>query len=102
VTDRELIAALIGCATLTEWEEEAFHSMKEWLDGGENRSLSERQREVATKAAHDKGVWIEPSANLWSSGKVPRGIVTPKTDGEKRAAAVLKDRPTRPPGRSAS
>jgi hypothetical protein len=101
MTDRDIIAALLECQPLSEWEEEAFQAMRDWLDGGEERSLSERQREVATKAAHDKGVWSEPAANLWSSGKVPRGILMPKTDGEKRAAAVLGNRPTRPPGRSA-
>lgn len=100
MTDRALIAALLDCENLTEWEEEAFTSMREWLDGGEHRSLSDRQREVAKRAALQKNVWVEESANLWSSGKVPRGIPTKKSDGEMRAADVLANRPMRPPGRS--
>ena len=101
MTDRELIAALLGCENLTEWEEEAFASMDGWLDSDENHSLSQRQREIAKQAAIAKNVWVEPASNLWSSGKVPRGIVTKKTDGEKFAATVLARKVTRPPGRSA-
>lgn len=100
MTDHELIAALLQCSSLNDWEQEAFESMKEWLDGHKCRGLSDRQREIAKATALSKGVYVEASQNLFSSGKVPRGIAGPKTRGENFAESVLRNKPARPPTRS--
>lgn len=101
MTDRDLIDALVGHADCSDWEEEAFSSMQEWLADNKDRGLSPKQREVAKAAAIAKGLWVEPSCNLFSSGKVPIGIPTKKTRGEEFAATVLATRPLCPPGRRA-
>ncbi|HMJ56687.1 MAG TPA: hypothetical protein VK540_31680 [Polyangiaceae bacterium] len=99
MTDRDIIAALVECQVLSDWEAEAFASMQEWLDGHKDRGLSPKQRDVAKAAAIAKGLWVEPSCNLFSSGKVPIGIPPKKTRGEEFAATVLATRPLCPPGR---
>jgi hypothetical protein len=85
VTDRDLIAALLESSSLDELHREAFSSMSDWLDGGSKRELSTKQREWALGVAEQHGIVAEESRNLFSSGKVPRGIPTRKTDGELRA-----------------
>lgn len=102
MTDRELLNALLETRGLSEREVEAFTSMRDWLDSGENRTLSARQREWAQAVSKAHNLLVEEVQNLWSEGKMPRGIPTPKTPGEERAAVVLANRPLRPPRRSAS
>lgn len=99
MTDRDLLATLLDSGKLSETEQQAFDSMADWLDSREGRQLSEAQRKWAKAIALAKGLIAEETQNLFSSGKVPRGVPTKKTDGELKAAAVLRDRPLAPPGR---
>lgn len=103
MTDRELLHAILEAPRLTEREREAFQDMLDWLDGPDspdNVTLSAKQREWASAVALAHGLVTEETQNLWSSGKVPRGIQTKKTRGEEKAAAVLANKPLRPPGRT--
>jgi hypothetical protein len=99
VRDAELIDTILECRGLTEREREAFESMRDWLDQGEGRGLSAKRREWALAVATAQNLVAEETQNLWSEGKVPRGIVTKKTRGEEAAAKVLANRPSRPPRR---
>jgi hypothetical protein len=101
MTDGELLRTLLESPKLSELEREAFDSMLEYLDGGKNRELSPKQRDWARSAGIAKGIISDEAENLWSSGKVPRGIPTKKTRGEEIAASVLAQRPMLPPGRRA-
>jgi hypothetical protein len=99
MTDRDLLAALLESTKLTELELEAFTSMADWLDGGKHRQLSTKQREWAHGVAVERNLVADE--NLFSSGKVPRGIPMKKTRGEEIAVSILNQRPLAPPGRTA-
>jgi hypothetical protein len=84
MTDRGIINALLK-EDLRPETRKAFEEMKAWLDRGEGRGLSVRQRE-----------WVE-SALLEhtpiSASSVPRGREVPTPE-------VLKKLPMKPPGRT--
>lgn len=99
MTDRELLSELIDSGKLSDDEQTSFESMFDWIVSRDGRQLSEAQRKWVRAIGLAKGVIAEEAQNLFSSGKVPVGIATKKTDGELKAAEILARRPLAPPGR---
>jgi hypothetical protein len=84
MTDRGIVLLLLK-EDLRPETRKAFEEMLAWLDRGEGRGLSVRQRE-----------WVESALLEYtpiSAADVPRGKEVPKPE-------VLKKLPMKPPGRA--
>lgn len=86
--DQHMLLSLIDYS-LREWEEEAFDSMREWLEGHSSRVLSKKQREIVEAVCAREGVNPVPER---LRKPVPRGKEVP-------LAPVLRSLPMKPPGR---
>ena len=100
-SDRELLSELLELPSLSETQREAFQDMAEYLDGGDTRKLTVKQHNWVRSASVAAGIVADEALNLFSSGRVPVGIATPKSAGELAAIRTLSVRPAKPPGRSA-
>ena len=87
MTDRAIVVLLLREESLSDGARKAFSEMLTWLDRGEGRGLSVKQRE-----------WVESALLEYTpiaTTDVPRGR-------EVETPAVLKNLPTKPPRRNAS
>jgi hypothetical protein len=87
MTDRAIVVLLLREESLSDGARKAFSEMLTWLDRGEGRGLSVKQRE-----------WVEGALLEYTpiaATDVPRGR-------EVETPAVLKNLPTKPPRRNAS
>ena len=87
MTDRAIVVLLLREESLSDGARKAFSEMLAWLDRGEGRGLSVKQRE-----------WVESALLEYTpiaAADVPRGR-------EVETPAVLKNLPTKPPRRNAS
>ena len=86
MTDRAIVLLLLQEESLSDGARKAFSEMLAWLDRGEGRGLSVKQRE-----------WVESALLEYtpmSAADVPRGR-------EVAIPAVLRNLPKKPPRRSA-
>ena len=87
MTDRAIVVLLLREESLSDGARKAFSEMLAWIDRGEGRGLSVKQRE-----------WVESALLEYTpiaATDVPRGR-------EVETPAVLKNLPTKPPRRNAS
>ena len=82
---------LLDVDNLTFDEVNAFMSMRNRLARFRDNKLTDKQRSWLEDVAKRLDI-AEPSANLVSSGEVPRGAEVPIPE-------ILKHRPLKPPGR---
>ena len=84
MTDRTIVVLLLREESLSDGARKAFSEMLAWLDRGEGRGLSVKQRE-----------WVESALLEYtpmSAADVPRGR-------EVHAPEVLRNLPMKPPAR---
>lgn len=86
--DQHMLASLVDY-DLAPVEEDAFDSMREWIEGDERRVLSPKQREWVERVCDRVGVNTTPER---LRKPVPRGKEVP-------LAPVLQRLPLKPPGR---
>ena len=103
--DREMLESLLADRRLTPEEREAFAGMLERLKDGAQHCLTSPQREWARDRCEDLELLGEAAQNLWSSGRVPRGIPDKSARQLESGTATIRgrefklERPLRPPGR---
>lgn len=83
-----MLACLVDCV-LSERENDAFDSMREWIEAHEGKSLSRAQRE-----------WVEAACEREGVNTTPERLRKPVSRGkEVPLADVLRRLPLKPPGR---
>lgn len=103
--DRSMLRSLEGDKRLGDAEREAFASMLDALEAGQQR-LTVPQRDWVRDRCEDLGLLPDEGAqNLWSSGRVPRGTADKTARQLEAGVATIRgrefklERPLRPPGR---
>lgn len=104
--DREMLRALLDDGCLGDAERAAFAGMLDALTERGQERLTVPQRDWVRDRAEDLGHLPDAgSANLWSAGKVPRGIADKTARQLESGTATIRgrefklERPLRPPGR---